>query len=631
MFSCLLANMAVGTRMAYSLARDGMLPGSGALSRVSPRTRTPVYCVVLVALVAFGVNLLSAGIATRVVAITSICYYATYVLTVIAALIADRRGRMPDTVPGGFDLGRWLKPVAVTGVLYGIVIIIDMTVPSVNNIAAEICDRRRGARAAVVDPLPAPAPERRDGRRGARVGRASTRCAGRAGAGSRVGVTVRPAGIPGDVELRLVKAPRCSPAPARDEAVSAKVSEMLLRIERDGMDAVRTYSRELDGWAPDDFRVADSEIAAATASLSDDLKAAIASAQEQVRRFAELQRRSLVDFETETLPGVRLGQRQVPVARVGAYIPAGRVPMLASAFMTVLVAKAAGVERVVACSPARGNAGIHPPVLHAIATSGADAIFTIGGVQALAAMAFGLIDTGPADVLVGPGNAFVAEAKRQLFGRVGIDLLAGPSEITVLSDDTADPELVAADLLAQTEHGATSPAILVTTSGTHAEAVVAEIARQLDGLAELGGDEICRRAWEDHGAAVVVGSAEDAVRVVDGIAPEHLEVQTDRDYWYFDRVRNYGSAFLGARATVAFSDKAIGTNHTLPTGQAARYTGGLSVAKFLKTLTFQRIVSDEGVAAIAPVVAEISRADLMPAHEATANLRIARWVAEEVS
>lgn len=437
---------------------------------------------------------------------------------------------------------------------------------------------------------------------------------------------IRPAGLPADVPVQFVKAPQRAAAPGRDPAVAEKVSEMLLAIEREGMDAVRRYSRELDGWAPDDFRVGQAEIDAASASLSDELLEAIAFAQRQVRGFAEHQRRGFADFEVETLPGVFLGQRQVPVARVGAYVPAGRVPMLATSFMTVLVAKVAGVDRVVACSPPRDGRGIHPPVLHAIATSGADAIYTLGGVQALAAMAFGLIDAGPVDVLVGPGNAFVAEAKRQLFGRVGIDLLAGPSEITVVADRTADPELVAADLLGQAEHGPTSPAILVSTDEPLARAVVAEIERQLDELAALGGgaDEIPRRAWTDHGAAIVVGSPEDAVAVVDGLAPEHLEVQTAWDAWYFEHLRNYGSVFLGSRATVAFSDKAIGTNHTLPTGQAARYTGGLSVAKFLKTLTYQRIDTDAGVEAIAPVVAEISRADLMPAHEATANRRLAK-------
>jgi sulfopropanediol 3-dehydrogenase len=434
-----------------------------------------------------------------------------------------------------------------------------------------------------------------------------------------------PQGVPPEVNVRLVKAPASDPPERRDEAIAARVSEMLLRIERDGMDAVRAYSRELDGWAPDSFAVTESEVRSATASLPSPLLESIAFAQEQVRRFAQHQRGTLVDTELSTLPGIVLGQRQVPIARVGAYVPAGRVPMLASSFMTVLVAKVAGVKRVVACSPPREGRGIHAPVLHAIATSGADAIFALGGVQALAAMAFGLEDLGPVDMIAGPGNAFVAEAKRQLFGRVGIDLLAGPSEITVLADETADPVLVAADLLAQAEHGPTSPAILVTTSGDLADQVVPEITRQLDRLADVAADEIPRRAWEEHGAAIVVGDRDDAVRVVDGIAPEHLEIQTGQDDWYFQTLSNYGSIFLGQRATVAFSDKAIGTNHTLPTGQAARYTGGLSVAKFIKTLTYQRIDGDDGVQAIAPTVAEISRADLMPAHEATATLRMERW------
>lgn len=438
--------------------------------------------------------------------------------------------------------------------------------------------------------------------------------------------THRPAGLPADLAVEFAKAPNAAPAPSRDDAISARVSEMLLRIERQGIDAVRAYSSELDGWDPDSFLVGEREVAAASAEISDELKQAIALAQEQIRGFAQSQRDTLVDFEIETFPGVHLGQRQVPVRQVGAYIPAGRVPMLATPFMTVLVAKVAGVEQVIACSPPREGRGIHPPVLHSIATSGADAIYAIGGVQALAAMAFGLLEGCDAsDMIVGPGNAFVAEAKRQLFGRVGIDLLAGPSEVTVLADESADPELVAADLLAQAEHGPTSPAVLVTTSQSCARAVIEHIDRHLDRLAAVGGDAVSRRAWEDHGAAIVVGSPEDAVRVVDGLGPEHLEIQTERDSWYFEHLRNYGSVFVGERATVAFSDKAIGTNHTLPTGQAARYTGGLSVAKFLKTLTFQRIDSDEGVRAIAPAVAEISRADLMPAHEATANLRLERW------
>jgi len=408
-----------------------------------------------------------------------------------------------------------------------------------------------------------------------------------------------------------------------DPDLAQRVSEMLMRIERDGADALRAYSRELDDWDPPSFEIGPDRIAAATASLPDALKRSIAFAQSQVRNFAQLQRATLTDFEAETLPGVHLGQRQVPVASVGAYCPSGRVPMLACAFMTVLVAKVAGVEQVIACSPPREGT-IHAPTLHAIATSGADRIFALGGVQALAAMAFGIEGIGPVDMVVGPGNAFVAEAKRQLFGRVGIDLLAGPSEVAVIADETAEPELVAADLLAQAEHGPSSPAVLITTSEALGRAVIDEVGRQLEALHRAGGGDTPHRAWTDHGVVMVAQDREHAAALSDMVATEHLEVQTADDDWYFERLRNYGSIFLGRRATVAFSDKAIGTNHTLPTGRAARYTGGLSVAKFLKTLTYQRIDSDEGVRAIAPHVAEISRADLMPAHEASATKRLTR-------
>ncbi len=425
-----------------------------------------------------------------------------------------------------------------------------------------------------------------------------------------------------------LKAPPPGAAPGPDPAVAARVSEMLLRIERDGFDAVRHYSRDLDDWAPESFEVAASEIDQASAAIPDELKRSIAFAQDQIRRFAELQRATLTSFEAETLPGVFLGQRQVPVATVGAYCPSGRVPMLACPFMTVLVAKVAGVDNVVACTPPRAGK-LHAPTLYSIATSGADRIFALGGVQALAAMALGLLDEalGAVDMIVGPGNAFVAEAKRQLFGRVGIDLLAGPSEVAVIADETADPELVAADLLAQAEHGPTSPAVLITTSEALGSFVLAEIERQLDALDAAGADDTCRRAWTVHGVVMVAADHEHAAELSDELAAEHLEVHTDRDHWYLERLINYGSLFLGQRATVAFSDKAIGTNHTLPTGGAARYTGGLSVAKFTKTLTYQRIDTDEGVAIVAPAVAEIARADLMPAHEATANKRLERLAA----
>ena len=428
-------------------------------------------------------------------------------------------------------------------------------------------------------------------------------------------------------EPLYLKSPAAPQANRPDQAVMQRVSEMLLAIERGGLDAVRRYSRELDAWDPPDLEVGAEQIAGASRELSDDLKHSIAFAQEQIGNFARLQRATLTDFEAETLPGVFLGQRQVPVASVGAYCPSGRVPMLACPFMTVLVAKVAGVETVLACTPPRAGS-LHAPTLHSIATSGADRIFALGGVQALAAMAFGLLDerTAGVDMIVGPGNAFVAEAKRQLFGRVGIDLLAGPSEVAVIADESADPEVVAADLLAQAEHGPTSPAVLITTSEALGRAVVDEVSRQLDELDQgiAGSADTPRAAWADHGMVIVAGDREHAAALSDEIGSEHLEVQTRENDWYHRRLRNYGSLFLGTRATVAFSDKAIGTNHTLPTAHASRYTGGLSVAKFLKTLTYQRIDTDEGVRIVAPHVVEISRADLMPAHEASAAKRLDR-------
>jgi sulfopropanediol 3-dehydrogenase len=430
--------------------------------------------------------------------------------------------------------------------------------------------------------------------------------------------------------LDLVKKPQKDALASPDPQVSRTVSEMLRRIEREGLAAVRHYSRELDQWDPPTFEVTREQVDEAGASLTPELRSAIEFAIEQVGGFAARQRETLANFEAETLPGVFLGQRQIPIDSVGSYAPAGRLPMTACAFMTVLVPKVAGVPRVVACTPPRPGVGIHKPTLYALARSGADAIFALGGVQAVAAMALGIdgIDgIGPADMLCGPGNVYVAEAKRQLYGRVGIDMMAGPSEVAVIADDTADPVLVAADLLAQAEHGPTSPAALVTTSRALAEQVVAEIARQLSDLAAVGAADVPAAAWRDYGMVVVARDPEEAASIMDQLAPEHLEVHTDRDAWYHDRLRNYGSLFLGERATVAFSDKAIGTNHVLPTGGAARYTGGLSVARFLKTLTYQRIDADASVHLIAPAVAEIARADCMPAHEASATKRISKWAA----
>ena len=423
---------------------------------------------------------------------------------------------------------------------------------------------------------------------------------------------------------RYLKRPTEEPVKGSPPEIKERVSEMLIRIEREGMDAVRAYSRELDGWAPPDFRVSEEEIERATDSVEPELREAIEFGRDNTRRFAGMQRETLVDFEREVAPGIVAGQRQVPVGSVGAYQPAGRVPLLASPFMTVAVPKVAGVERVIACVPPRREGGVHPAMLHSIAVSGADAIYAVGGVQALAAMAFGLFEDlrSPVDMIVGAGNAYVAEAKRQLFGTVGIDLLAGPSEVAVIADASADAELVAADLLGQAEHGPTSPASLVTTSEEMGRAVMEEIERQ---LTELETAEVAGTAWRNHGTVVVAGSREEAVLLMDEIAPEHLEVHTGEDDWYLENLRNYGSLFLGSRSTVAYSDKGMtGTNHVLPTAGAARYTGGLSVAKFTKTLTYQRVTTDEGTRRLALPVVRFSRTEGLWAHETTARKRLER-------
>ena len=377
-------------------------------------------------------------------------------------------------------------------------------------------------------------------------------------------------------------------APLYSEQVSAQVrdtvSEMLARIGRDREQAIRHYSRELDKWDPPSFRVDAATIERAANEVDEELKQHIAFAQTQVRGFAQAQRDTLQDLEVETLPGVTLGHRHIPVQTAGSYVPGGRYPMLASSFMTVIVPKVAGVDRVVACAPPRAGAGIHPEMLYAMATSGADDILALGGVQALAAMVYGIEDIPPADIIVGAGNAYVAEAKRQLFGEVGIDLLAGPTEVAIIADHTADPELVALDLLGQAEHGPTSPAVLITTDRALGEAVLAQIERLLPTYPTR---EVAGAAWEAHGSIAIVDDHEQAIALSDEIASEHLEVQVEESMLetYRLRLRNYGSLFLGREATVAYGDKGVGTNHVLPTQRAARYTGGLWVGKFLKTCT----------------------------------------------
>lgn len=420
-----------------------------------------------------------------------------------------------------------------------------------------------------------------------------------------------------------LKEPAVGGVPAqRLPEVVETVSGMLSDIEKNGIDAVIRYSQELDGWAGSDIEISPAELARTGEHLSPELREALAAGAERTKIFAHKQREHLTDFETEVIPGVVAGQRYVPVPRVGAYLPAGRFPILASAFMTVGVAKAAGVKSVIACSPPMTPTAAHAAVLHSAYLSGVDRAFAVGGVQALAAMAFGLLGEPPVDILVGAGNAYVTEAKRQLFGRVGIDLLAGPSEVAVIADRTADAELVAADLLGQAEHGPQSPASLVTTSRQFGEDVIRHIERQLETLATR---HIAGPAWRDYGTVYVADSRETAVELMDILAPEHLEVQTDDDDYYERNLSNYGSLFLGAWSTVAYSDKgSSGTNHVLPTGRGARSSAGLSVSRFLKPLTYQR-VTRQATPLLANYVATISDYEGMAAHKATATLRIDRF------
>lgn len=409
-------------------------------------------------------------------------------------------------------------------------------------------------------------------------------------------------------------------APAAGPAVRERVSALLSEIERGGEAALRRISAELDGWSPSSFVVEADELARASAQVDDELAAHIAFAQEQVCGFARAQLETLRELEVQPLPGVTLGHRHIPVGAVGAYVPGGRYPMFASSFMTVAVAKVAGVAHVTACSPPRDGRGLDPLMLHAMATSGADRILCLGGVQALAALAFGLCGTEPVDMLVGPGNAYVAEAKRQLFGTVGVDLIAGPTEIAVIADETADATRVAADLLGQAEHGPTSPALLIATSERLARDVLAAV----DGLLRTWPTrDIAGRAWRDHGSVAVVGGDEDAMALADRHAPEHLEVHVAEHKLdaYLAGLRCYGALFLGAEATVAYGDKAIGTNHVLPTLGAARFTGGLWPGSFLRTCTYQRVTA-QGTRAVAPAVAAISHAEGFGGHARTAELRL---------
>jgi len=420
---------------------------------------------------------------------------------------------------------------------------------------------------------------------------------------------------------RAAKSPESETATAR-----AVVEEMLAAIAQGGEQAVRDYAARLDGWPGPIVATAD-EIERRTRDIPASVKRDIEFATERVRRFALAQRESIREFSTEIQPGLVAGQRLIPVNVAGCYVPTGRYAHIASAYMAIATAKAAGVPFVVACStPYRGE-GIHPQVLYAMKVAGADAILTLGGVQAIAAMAYGLFTDKPADIIVGPGNKFVAEAKRMLFGRVGIDVFAGPSEVAVIADDTADAAIVASDLVGQAEHGHESPAWLMTTSRTLAEEVMARVPALIARLPATARDA-AGAAWRDYGEVTLADTREELAQVSDRYAPEHLEVHAKDLDWWLTRLTCYGSLFLGEETTVAFGDKTSGPNHILPTKGAARYSGGLSVHKFLKTVTWQRMTR-EANRDIAQVTARISRLEGMEAHARTADDRLAKYFPDE--
>ena len=412
---------------------------------------------------------------------------------------------------------------------------------------------------------------------------------------------------------------------ADDDKVRAVVEAALADIAAKGDAAVREMSERFDGHSPPSFRLSEQDIETALSRVAardlDDIR----FAQAQVRNFARKQREALRDIEVETMPGVVLGHKNIPVNSVGCYVPGGKYPMVASAHMSVVTAKVAGVKRIVATAPperAAEGPRPHPAIVAAMHLAGADEIYSLGGIQAVGAMALGTATIAPVDMLVGPGNAFVAEAKRQLFGRVGIDLFAGPTETLVIADETVDGEICATDLLGQAEHGPTSPAILITNSEKLARDTMAEIERLLQILPTA---EMASRSWSDYGEVIVCDGYEEMLAAAEAIASEHVQVMTARDDWFLEKMTCYGALFLGPRTNVAFGDKVIGTNHTLPTRRAARYTGGLWVGKFIKTHTYQRVLSDAASAEIGAYCSRLCMLEGFVGHAEQANVRVRRY------
>ena len=410
----------------------------------------------------------------------------------------------------------------------------------------------------------------------------------------------------------------------KDEAqqqVRETVEKLLADIETRGDTAVRELSKRFDNWEPEKFKLSEEQIQDCINRLDTRTLDDIRFAQDQIRNFAQLQRDSMKDVEEETLPGVILGHRHIPMNRVGSYVPGGKFPMVASAHMSVVTAKVAGVKEIITCAPPyQGKPA--DAIVAAQSMGGADAIYVIGGVQAVAAMALGTESIPAVDMLVGPGNAYVAEAKRQLYGRVGIDLFAGPTETLVIADETVDGEMCATDLLGQAEHGPTSPAILLTNSDNLAKRTMEEVDHQLKTLST---SDTAAPAWRDYGQVIVADSYDEMVEIANDLAFEHVQVMTDRDDWFLENMSNYGSLFLGPRTNVSYGDKVIGTNHTLPTLKAARYTGGLWVGKYIKTCTYQKVLTDEATVKIGEYCSRLCELEGFAGHQEQADLRVRRY------